>query len=1251
MPHLEPSYLRYIYDGLIKGSIHPENAAELPEGLIGLYEEAFDERQPVHKRQQLLERFAIWALLKKEVCAQFVAEVLEQPVEEIQDFISTYSAWFNSPESGKYQLYHERLKVYLLQKLSEKEIHTLHEKLIARLEQAIKDQNADEFEWYGLEFLAHQYAVSAMLNGNGSKLLTIAYNQNHWQRQLKISKGYNWTKAGLHFVMSWASKYNDDEVIECGLQLVDLHHQEQNAAPQIVALVAEGDFDSALKRIEQFGGNDKEGLQRKFILYMLCLMELTLLDSKDKPFRKEGIEKLLKHLDEHLPVDHSSLNWRKFFPSYLIFLVICECGKIGINSTTINKFTDYWEITWVQQFGTYSYSEFEVLINIGLESNSYNSSFSILHSIIIQLAKQGEIQVLLDTIQKVSIHGEKALALIFASSELFKKGEKEKSYFTLKESLNIARCISNDSDRINVLLIISAQLFIQGKTEESNIVLREAHNDVLEIPNQSVKSWKLKNTSSELFNQGRIEDSCITIEEALIHARLIPDITERIKVLQAIEAELRYQEKVFEANSVLIETMSIVELLSDKWQKSSLLHDISIEMAKSRKFDKAISTANEISEIFWKARALGKISTELEKKGKSKESDILMSDSLEIASSLTSIIEIAGNFFELLEDNISELLIQGKVENAISVAQKVTEDPHKSRALLAISCMLANAGQFQRAMKLTERITDLKVQSSTLLQLALIQLKKGDEELFNSTINKAISACFSNTEVDDKFEMLWLIASELNKERKAEKSLSVLQRALPNIINMSSLTKNNYLKKIISNLAYQGKHQEVFVALESTLSFAATKIENIENILEEIASEYIVENKIESAWRIARSNQNKNSLLKICAMLAKQGRIEATLTIINDSSDFSFRTEAYLRIVRHYIEHNNMRAAEVYVHEALLSVNQITHEWTKYNYLGRVIEELSVLDNITETLKTIELLPLETFDWLRDLSLQGLIKHLATKGKFEVALSVVPKISNLEQQHLSYLLIALELESNTNLNQNYSLIEEEMILTKRINEAIESTKDIEISARERYLADIAILLVRFNKLTEALNIDSLINNLYEKSRVQSIIATELVQQGKIEEAIVCAEQMNDISLKSMTLRNIGAELGNQCKWQFVEKIALEITQSEKREFWKQIVKMNLGSESFSIYSKLKNDEAKYFYLKGWVLNLNTAYANKEKTIKIVPRLNEDIESLEHILQIQALQELFFENAPQEKIDRFNRALNIQWAIDLKNQMT
>ena len=65
MKNLEPTYLRCICDGLIKGSIHPENAAELPEGLIGLYEEAFGESASTMDRQLLLKRFSIWALPKK----------------------------------------------------------------------------------------------------------------------------------------------------------------------------------------------------------------------------------------------------------------------------------------------------------------------------------------------------------------------------------------------------------------------------------------------------------------------------------------------------------------------------------------------------------------------------------------------------------------------------------------------------------------------------------------------------------------------------------------------------------------------------------------------------------------------------------------------------------------------------------------------------------------------------------------------------------------------------------------------------------------------------------------------------------------------------------------------------------------------------------------------------------------------------------------------------------------------------------
>jgi hypothetical protein len=47
----------------------------------------------------------------------------------------------------------------------------------------------------------------------------------------------------------------------------------------------------------------------------------------------------------------------------------------------------------------------------------------------------------------------------------------------------------------------------------------------------------------------------------------------------------------------------------------------------------------------------------------------------------------------------------------------------------------------------------------------------------------------------------------------------------------------------------------------------------------------------------------------------------------------------------------------------------------------------------------------------------------------------------------------------------------------------------------------------------------------------------------------------------------------------------------------------------------------------------------------------DLESINKLLQHHALHEVFFNDVSPEKIERFNRTLNIQWALDIKNQFT
>jgi hypothetical protein len=325
MPHLEPTYLRYIYDGLIKGSIHPENAAELPEGLIGLYEEALDEKQPVYIRQQLLERFAIWALVKKEVSTQFVAEILNQPEEEIQEFIAAYSAWFNSPESGKYQLYHERLKVYLLQKLSEGEVNVLHEKLILRLEKAIEEQKADEFEWYGLEFYAPHLCVAAkaQLECDQNKLIEFAQNESFKTRQYMTSASFEWTYNMLDAIKDYFHYLNDyDKALNIEIQFAAVFYREKNSFLDLIEFIKSEQLQNFEKRFISLKGNSKEEIENFFYMTILFLIEIIDCEFRSEDCKVEFLKTAMNVFDNSVPVDWAVFDWENIIaPEHVIKII------------------------------------------------------------------------------------------------------------------------------------------------------------------------------------------------------------------------------------------------------------------------------------------------------------------------------------------------------------------------------------------------------------------------------------------------------------------------------------------------------------------------------------------------------------------------------------------------------------------------------------------------------------------------------------------------------------------------------------------------------------------------------------------------------------------------------------------------------------------------------------------------------------------------------------------------------------------
>jgi hypothetical protein len=178
---LDPSYLRSIRDGILNGTIEANKNEALPDGLVGLYDkELFPPTMKWKERRELLHFFLVFALFQKEISTDFVAEILgdewyyefdENTSKEVKRFhrvnelIQVHSKRFSSAGGGKYRIYHERFRVYVLQKVSEQDITQFNAKFIALCEKALEvqsEKDIPEKESYALEFLTTHFYVSAM---------------------------------------------------------------------------------------------------------------------------------------------------------------------------------------------------------------------------------------------------------------------------------------------------------------------------------------------------------------------------------------------------------------------------------------------------------------------------------------------------------------------------------------------------------------------------------------------------------------------------------------------------------------------------------------------------------------------------------------------------------------------------------------------------------------------------------------------------------------------------------------------------------------------------------------------------------------------------------------------------------------------------------------------------------------------------------------------------------------------------------
>ncbi len=304
---VEPTYLRFAIIGLKSSQINNENPSSLPNGLIGLYEGAFSLDVSTANRSLFLQNLALWAIFRRPISISLMASVSGINETETKSFVTNHSKWFNSTESGRYELYHERLKNFLISKLSQTDFEELNVKLLRNLRS--KELSSELLMYRFHHYVDHLISV-CMLNDNFKEELNIiVYNDEHWDSGFLELKS---TTAGIENVRNLISYsvYSADWKMlhRCTEVILFLRQKNDKLCEEIIF---HGNFDS--EQIEFCFDSIPSDFER---LRFLSLLTLSIIQKDDKNNELEWIKILWGRLSHYVHDGHP--NWALVLPFWAI---------------------------------------------------------------------------------------------------------------------------------------------------------------------------------------------------------------------------------------------------------------------------------------------------------------------------------------------------------------------------------------------------------------------------------------------------------------------------------------------------------------------------------------------------------------------------------------------------------------------------------------------------------------------------------------------------------------------------------------------------------------------------------------------------------------------------------------------------------------------------------------------------------------------------------------------------------------------
>jgi hypothetical protein len=836
-----------------------------------------------------------------------------------------------------YQLFHESLREYLLKWESANLIKA--NKQIIHFCSTWKNQMGEWEQRYSLENYGRHLSVSSQ-KVHQIDLFSLFQNKDYTDSQKKVLRHFEATKNLYQLSLERSSELYDYHLqLESALNLVELKSEETAEAPFVLTLVTHNEIDLALKRIESFANNDEEGLKRKFKLYMLCLIELTLLDTKNKPFQKEALEKLLNHLDEHLPMNYKLLNWSDFFPINLFFKMAGQWVALDLDYKIILKrgyFNEQEIEICLEREAPFSDNELEVLENICSKNFLIN-----------QLIKQNKLDVALEHAKFLSID----------------YGMFINVYDEYKEYKIYEMCTTFSE--------ISIELGKQGKEEKALALIHEALTIANKINDFGIKRDSMKGIFTSIGCLGRIE-------EAIEIARTLNYDFDICFALITIIRNIDTQKVDIEKLNILNEAYNYAKRISEEMQKNIAYREIGIEFARNGRVDEALDIAKTINELYSKSYILEFVASELSKQGRTSEAISLLHEALNIIYKLLdnelSNKHQENNYddYDSFDDDDSDRFwslkdVLGEDYNEIPFPEWKVE---YKELLKKIYSQMVCLGKGYDVYKFILGVGDIIYKIEALLHLSTEENKVNTErnsEIF-ICIDDAISELEKYIGYDEQYNIEILKTLALIEQDRLEMAKVHMNEALNfSIIDDRGDNTSWYcFDDFIPALEKKGK---LDIASEWVKSITMTRTE---------------------------TNFNYIITMKLIKQLIKHGQIDEAFAIANDTTDEDVKAERLAAISSELYIVNLLDEAKQTMQKALeLSLNILNNDLIKSEVIQAICSELSfqskwqdIIDLMLESIISVR----DSINEKRENLLTDISIELANKGKLNEAFKLSKEI-------------------------------------------------------------------------------------------------------------------------------------------------------------------------------------------------------------------------------------------------------------------